>query len=392
MKRMLCLLMVLSMLAAACPATAITRPKRVDDNAASTPAQAPVVEEEPVLEAEPGFENAPASGAAGYFTHQALSYAGVPVANVLVPDGWSAQVSVNWSFVSTSSPGVAQVTLLSPDGRSAICLVSNQSFADMTVNGARVAEGIDYGLYMTNKFYRNAEQAAEMELERLGYGGASLVERYEVADSLVNMADEAAQVKLQSNMGAASTALGYEGTVVDNLYRLGDGYIECFLMVTASETLASTNYVQLDSLFWNLPMECLLVADSREAYDSYRPMFELVTANSSFTMEFLYVNLRYGSAIDDVIHAGLMQQSYEYIMGESGSWLEEYQSSPDYEPRNWTDEWSDVIMERNEYRTTDGGTLKVDTAYDSVYQDGDRIYMGPDGLAPDNWTKLEKTH
>lgn len=39
-----------------------------------------------------------------------------------------------------------------------------------------------------------------------------------------------------------------------------------------------------------------------------------------------------------------------------------------------------------------GGTIKADTKYDAVYQNGDEIYMGPDGLAPYGWTKLYTTH
>ena len=47
---------------------------------------------------------------------------------------------------------------------------------------------------------------------------------------------------------------------------------------------------------------------------------------------------------------------------------------------------------RIEYETTDGSRIKVSTQYDTVYQDGDRLYMGPDAYAPDGWTRLEKTY
>ena len=87
-----------------------------------------------------------------------------------------------------------------------------------------------------------------------------------------------------------------------------------------------------------------------------------------------------------------MQQSYEYILSDSNSWVSEAENSSGYDSSKWADQWSDVIYERNEYETTDGGTIKVDTKYDTVYQNGDSIYMGPDGLAPDGWTKLNTTY
>lgn len=327
---------------------------------------------------------------AGYYRLATLYNAGVPVARALVPEGWSAGVTVDWSFVSTSSPGVGEAWMQSPDGRAAIFMLSNMSYADMTSNGARVAEGIDRGLYVTNKFYRKAADAQALVLERVGYGGASYVEEYPVADSLRTMAENAAQVKLQSLLSTGGTPLAFEGTAADRLYTRGNACVECLTLVTAAEIYTSTGRSSVDAVFWNIPASFVLAADSRETYEQYRPLFNFVVANSSFTMDFLFVNLRYGSAIDDLIHAGLMQKSYEYILGDSGSWLNDLQSSPDYESRNFADEWSDVIKDRYEYRTEDGSSIKVDTKYDAVYQDGDNFYLGTDGGAPEGWTKLDR--
>ena len=90
-----------------------------------------------------------------------------------------------------------------------------------------------------------------------------------------------------------------------------------------------------------------------------------MVANSDFTFEFLYVNMRYGAAIDDAIHAGLMQKSMEYILGSSGSWVTEAERSPDFDSGKFADQWSDVIYERDEYETTDGSRIKVSTQYDT---------------------------
>lgn len=332
-----------------------------------------------------------ASGPSGYFTHQTLYNNNIPVANVLIPEGWSASVSVDWNFISTTTPGVAEVTLNSPDGHAAIRMISNQSYSGFTVNGSQVAEGVDMGLYTTNLNYRNAGDYQSLLLQALGLSDATLLEEYEVSDSMRQMAEDAAQVKLQSQLGSISTPLGCEGTVADRHYVSGDSHLECFSLVTMARSSANTGHVIMESMFWNIPFTYMLVTDSQEAYDQYHPLFGLVSGNSSFTMDFLFVVLTYGQKIDDVIHAGLMQQSYEYIMGDSGSWLSEYQSSSDYDSSKWAEGWSDVIKEQNEYVTTDGGHIKVDTKYDTVYQNGDQLYMGPEGQAPDGygWERLE---
>ena len=344
------------------------------------------------------FSPAQAQNSAGggqlYFSARTLydPQTGVPSAKVLVPSGWDASLSVNWSFMSTSSPGVGRVTLQSPDGKAAICMVSNRALADTTVNGARVGEGTDPALYMTNLHYRDADDVQQLGLESEGFSGAELVSSYPVADSILAMVQEAAQVKLQANLAPLITPIGCEGTAADNLYRCGNTWIEYYTLVTAARVNVSNGRVDLDCTYWNLPVSFLFIADSREAYDLYRPVFNTVVANSDFTYEFLYVNLRYGAAIDDAIHAGLMQQSMEYILGSSDAWVTEAESAPDFDSGKFADQWSDVIYERDEYETADGSRIKVSTQYDTVYQDGDRLYMGPDAYAPDGWTKLEKTY
>ena len=342
----------------------------------------------------PAQTQSTSGGGQGYFSAQTLydPQTGVPTAKVLVPSGWDSSVSVNWSFMSTSSPGVGRVTLQSPDGKAAILIVSNQALADMTYNGTRVGEGTDPGLYITTLHYRDADGVQQVGLQNEGYGGAELIGSYPVADSILAMVQEAAQVKLQANLAALITPIGCEGTAADNLYRYGNTYIEYYTLVTAARVDVNNGRVDLDCTYWNVPISFMFIADSREAYDRYRPVFNTVVANSDFTFEFLYVNIRYGSAIDDAIHAGLMQKSMEYILGSSGSWVTEAENSPDFDSGKFADQWSDVIYERDEYETTDGSRIKVSTQYDTVYQDGDRLYMGPDAYAPDGWTRLEKTY
>ena len=330
----------------------------------------------------------------GYFSAQTLydPQTGVPAAKVLVPSGWNTSLSVNWSFMSTSSPGVGRVTLQSPDGKAAICMISNQALADVSYNGTRIGEGTDPGLYMTYFHYRDAAGVQQVGLQNEGFGGAELVSSYPVADSILSMVQEAAQVKLQANIAALSTPIGCEGTAADKLYRYGNTYIEYYSLVTAARVNVNNGRVDLDCVYWNVPISFLFIADSRETYDQYRHVFNTVVANSDFTYEFLYVNIRYGAAIDDAIHAGLMQKSMEYILDSSGTWVTEAESSPDFDSSKFADQWSDVIYERDEYETADGSHIKVSTQYDTVYQDGDRLYMGPDAYAPDGWTKLNKTY
>jgi hypothetical protein len=333
-------------------------------------------------------------GSGGCYTHELIydRLTGAPTASVLLPDGWSASLDVNWNNMSTSAPGIATLVLTSPDGRAGIKMISNQDFFDVSANGMHFGEGPDTGLCMTLLHYRNAEEVQPLGLQSEGYGAAVLVRSLSVPDSMRRLVQEAAAVKLERNLGPASTALGCEGTVARNLYRSGNTYIDYLCLVTAAETYISASHVSMDSIAWNIPVTCMLFASSEAAWEQYRDVFDTVVANSGFTADFLFLNIKLGSELADIVHNGLMEQTRQYLQSSSPSWLSEYESSSSYDSDTWANQWSDVIYERNEYQTLDGGAIKVDTAYDSVYQNGDSIYMGPDGLAPDGWTKLEKTY
>ena len=321
-----------------------------------------------------------------FYSHEVIydQQTGIPVANILLPKGWRASLSMDWSFMSTDSPGVATLTLDSPDSLARITLVSNRAFCDMSTGGMRYQEGYLSEIYNTNLYYRNAEDMCAYFT-----GGEQPSRSLSVSPAMVDLVEEAARVKLGRLENEGIYGLGSEGTVARNLYESEYGVTDLCVFVVAAEVSTGQS---IDTIFWNVPITFRLDTASWEAYEMYAPVFEAVAANSDFTGDFLFVNVSYGASIAQVISQGLTDQTMESLLSNSDSWLDTYQSSPEYDSDTWAKEWSDVIYERNEYETLDGGTIKVDTAYDSVYQDGDSIYMGPDGLAPDGWTKLEETY
>lgn len=313
-----------------------------------------------------------------------------PTASVLVPYGWNGNMYVDWSFMSTSSPGVAMVELTSPDG-ARIVMVSNMAYVDNTINGARVAEGQDSGLYCTTKHYCVAQALQESSLATEGYYNAQLIEQLEVPNSWTEMIETAAKVKAENLTQQGMYVYGYEGTAAFNHYRDGQTEIAVLTMVMGAGTYSSTSRIQMDSIMWCVPIQFWFIAPNQTVFENNFDTFLTVMGNSDFTSDFLFMNLKIGNAISDGIHAGLMQQAYDYINSNTDSWLNEYQSSDGYDSSKWAEEWGDVIKDQQAYATEDGGTIKVDTKYDAVYQNGNEIYMGPDGQSPDGWTKLYPT-
>ena len=333
-----------------------------------------------------------ADGSAGYFTHQTLYSGGIPVANVLVPQGWTAELSVNWNFVSTLTPGVATVILTSPDGHAIIRLASAEQFTDFNAPLTYPTEGTYSKVYMTYLRYRNAADFQKLTLEMLNCENAELVGEYEVPEYLRQAMSDASELLLQSTYsGASATPLSSEGTVAHRHYRVGDRHLEILTLDVSARGITYGSASKNESVCWYIPADYLLAADSQEDYDLYHPVFQQVAGSSFFTQDFQYVNTTYGEKIREAVHNNILQESYEYIMSDSTGWLTDYHKTTESDAGSWSGGWSDVINEVNTYETTDGGAIKVSTQYDTVYQNGDQIYMGPESQSPEGygWTKLE---
>lgn len=325
-----------------------------------------------------------------YYIHETLTdrTTGVKTANVLVPYGWNASLNVDWNYVDCSTPGVATVTLTSPDGKVSIGLQSAMQFYDIYNNGNTTGQGIDYSLYCTKMTYHNAHEMVELSAQN-SYPGARLVKSYPVSDDIVRMLKEGAQVRLQSMIRTSGgKGLASEGSAADDLYQSGNKYIEYLAFVIAAADQADTGHVVVTTISWNLPFNAVFTADSKQSYDQYRDVFLNVVSNSGFTNEFLYVNLQYGASIGNAILSGRLEMIQQSLSSSARGWSSDYTSQNGYDSDKMMSQWSDVIKEQNDYTTLDGDTIKVSTQYDTVYQDGDTFYLGPDGQSPYGWTRL----
>ena len=325
------------------------------------------------------------------FEHQTLYYGGFPVAVMLVPEGWSVSMNIDWEFISTATPGVANILMTSPDGHAIISAISSYSFNDLYSNGESTGEGVDIGSYMTKLRYRNAEEYADLAAS-LKDENSTLVEEYPVSEDVKRVAEDGARAMLLGHTGAGLTGVASEGTVADRHYRSGNNHLEIYTCVlgTHVQSYSSAYRVNMDMFTWNVLFTYSLATDSQENYDLYRPVFRMVAGNSGFTTDFAYVLTLLGHQIAAIINGTTTTgPSIDEITSGSGSWLDDYYQTNESDSDKWIRQWDDVIKEVNTYNTTDGGTVSVSTQYDSVYQDGDKIYMGPDSQAPDGWTQLE---
>lgn len=326
-----------------------------------------------------------------YYTRYALvdNTSGVTCANVIVPYGWTAYLSVDWTFPSISTPGVCRIDMYNQDGTAEIHIRSAECFMQADSGGFDYGEGVDPGTYQIYRYYANAAGTQERLLSDNGYN-ATLISEERTTQEEQQILNEAAYLYLQS-CGMDPSSSICEGTMAKRTYQNSDGSILEFqnVVIGAQTSFIAGSWSQTNLIMWKELGNNYLKVSNASEYDEYKKIFDNVVNNSYFTSDFYWVSAYYGMQINQWVQEGLQAQAMSNILADS------YLDSPNRQDTaevDFTEKWSDVITERNDYTLEDGSRIKVDTKYDTVYQNGDEIYMGPDAYAPDNWTKLDRTY
>lgn len=308
---------------------------------------------------------------------------GLKTAYTAVPYGWSAYVTVEWGMISTMYPACATVTMISPDGQARFEIRSPWAFMQMARNGNWVPEGTYLDLYNTYLNYRNAGAYNEYILGLLGYQ-ATVLARKTPNTQEQQALDQAAYSYLQSFGASGTNLVNCEGTSEKTSFFItqGNAYE---VEIMSADLMAETTGGMYHSITWMVPYTAVFTAYTEEAYSAYFSIFEDVAANTTFSEEFIYIVMRNAQYINQMMSQYLLEKAYNPSSSDISSWDRDYVDSGS---DDFANQWSDVIKEQNEYITEDGHSIKVSTQYDTVYQNDDLIYMGPQADAPDNWTQL----
>nr|MBQ6240996.1 hypothetical protein [Lachnospiraceae bacterium] len=315
---------------------------------------------------------------------------GLKTALALVPYGWTAVLETEWGIVSTLYPATATIVMTSPAGDAKIEMRSPQAYVQMSRNGmVTMGEGVDYRTYNTYLNYRGAHDHNLLIASMMGYG-SQVVSTQGPDEEIQQALTEQAYQYLQSFLSAGtSQGVGYEGTMEETVFdtRSAGTYRTAVTSAVIGAEFSTNAGAYFDQIFWTVPVLTVFTAATEEAWNQYKPVCDHVMNNSSFCGEFIYVVRQNGEYMAQMINNYLLQQAYNPSASDISGWDSGYR---DDGSDKFINDWCDVIREQNNYVTEDGSLIKVDTAYDTVYQNGDLIYMGPDGLSPDGWTRLNQ--
>lgn len=344
------------------------------------------------------------SGSFGAYTTITDPATGVPVMDAVLPYGWTAQVQCDWSFVSTNNPCIANIIFTSPDQKATVLIQTAHDYLQSYDTSGLFPhrDYTDRETYIVHLAYKNAGQVLDLCFNGLLGTGGTVVKEDPVPDEVQSILDQTAQTYLTTlvnginqiggGYGVTAQASGSEGTVSMRRYRYtgsdGQSYLaDAMALCVAAEYISpsyGTNFVYTQ---WAVPGVMVFSAPDEATLEKYRAQYEIITQNAVLRNEFNHVKQAYGNQIRNMV----MQQQANSIAAmteaQAQSYLSDYDSSS-YTTDDWANDWSDFIYDRNEYTTDDGSTIKVGTEFDTVYQNGDEFYFGPQGSAPFGWEQL----
>ncbi len=332
---------------------------------------------------------------------------GVPVMDVLLPHGWAAQVVTDWSFVSTTNPCIATISLTSPGGDATVILQTPHNYLQSYDTAGLMPhwDGVDRETYITRLAYRDAGGVLDLCFNGLLTASGTMISETPVEQELQNFLDQyTAQYavtmvnglnSLGGGYGISAQLSGYEGKLAFRRYRCvghdGGNYVAdaCCLTIGVQYIMPSygLSFVYTE---WGVPFTIIYLAQNEETLNKYSRDYEVIVNNSVARPEFDFVKLSYGRYIRNLVMQQLSASISAMTEAQAQSYMQDYSSSSQTDSDEWADAWGDYIYDRNEYTTTDGKTLKVGTEYDVVYQNGDEYYFGSQGDAPFGWEQLNR--
>ena len=320
------------------------------------------------------------------------------VFNAFLPQGWTGNVSSNWSVICPDFPGLEEITLMSPDGQAMITIDSAQSFTQNDFSGK---QGPDFSTYTTYANYMDAPTYTDTFIAN-AYPGASLAadlsDDPETLDMLRQYNDLIVQngqqtmdtVTAGGTIGANITITPLDSTFCKRQYQANGSYIETTCPIVSFQQTFYTSYLTDIYIHWRLPYSIVYQATDKAAFDAHYSEYEMIVANSMFTPDYYAAEEYVASCIGN----NLLEAQNAANQGTSSYSSSGYEStSGDSTNEKIINMWDDVINEVDSYNTLDGGTIKTSMYNDIVAQDGDSYFVGSSTSdIPYGYTELSKSY
>jgi hypothetical protein len=349
------------------------------------------------------------------YTYQTLkdTIIGIPVADIMVPKGFTVQINSQWDRLDGSYPGHEVIGLQNADNSVGIYIFTNESyyqFQNRNSIGFNMPpqQGPDYERRITLMNYMDSSAAIEVLLNNLGFNNRKLIQNLPIDNNKIQLIRndflKQAQIDLQkihqmnqiARNGMQASLNGVDVNMSKKQYSVGATNLEaCSCVRTVTNSIGNNMIVTLTT-YWEIMYFVVYRANSKELFDKYYNTYQKVIGNSRIRPEFYFVNLKLKQMNEERVAKIGAIKSQISLEEQRKMIAQKNPSLTNPEAESVSDRvmnmWDDVITERDEYKTLDGRKLKTSMYNETVAQDGDTFYIGNKTGVPSGFKELSKSY
>ncbi len=323
----------------------------------------------------------------GLYIQTDPAFQNMEVYRTLLPQGWTAQGGVDWSYASAYAPAYYTLTATSPDGKATAQVFSEQFFGIDYWNGEQYDQGYNALILPRHNVMNSSEVATAMFSAVEGFTVTS------VTDLGQNGAYERSQQSVIDPLQAQFLAMGmgFEGwfATIDAVRATGtyngvfqEFYIEVPLI--GYTTSYTTSLIRSTSTTWAVDVMRAFFAPAG-TLDGYMAEAQQITSNLVTNDNWDAARSAMGTQITTMVRnqqladwaaaralSNQLSAQVDAIIDHTNSWIAATDRSMNL------DNFTDYMFDRNAYDMGDGGVVKVDTRYDYVWMDDAGTIIGTD--------------
>ena len=349
------------------------------------------------------------------YTYQTLNdtMINIPVADIMVPKGFTAQVTSQWDRLDGSFPGHEVIGLQNADNSVGIYIFTNESYYQFQNRNAMgfnmpPKQGPDYERRITLMNYMDSSAVIEVFLNNLGFNNRKLIKNLpsdnnkiqQIKNDLLKQAQidlqKIQQMNQMARTGMQASLNGVDVNMSKKQYSVGSGNIEASSCVRTVTNSIGNNTIVTITTYWEIMYFVVYRANSKELFDKYYNTYKTVIGNSRIRPEFYFVNMKLKQTNDErvakigAVRAQISLEEQRKMIAQNNPSL----TNPEAESVSdkVMNMWDDVITERDEYKTLDGRKLKTSMYNETVAQDGDTFYIGNKTGVPSGFKELSKSY
>ncbi len=349
------------------------------------------------------------------YTYQTLNdtMINIPVADIMVPKGFTAQVTSQWDRLDGSYPGHEVIGLQNADNSVGIYIFTNESYYQFQNRNAMgfnmpPKQGPDYERRITLMNYMDSSAVIEVFLNNLGFNNRNLIKNLPPDNNKIQLIKndllKQAQIDLQkihqmnqmARTGMQASLNGVDVNMSKKQYSVGSGNIEASSCVRTVTNSIGNNTIVTLTTYWEIMYFVVYRANSKELFDKYYNTYKTVIGNSRIRPEFYFVNLKLKQMNEERVAKIGAVRSQISLEEQRKMIAKNNPSLTNPEAESVSDKvmnmWDDVITERDEYKTLDGRKLKTSMYNETVAQDGDTFYIGNKIGIPSGFKELSKSY